>query len=108
MLTDWVVAFVFTQLFELPLYWRATKGRLWVGFLASTFTHPVVWFVFPLLMQVGVEYWPMVAAAEVFAVLAEAAWLKVMRVERPLLWSLAANGCSFTLGMVMRELVGFP
>lgn len=103
----WLVAFFFTQLFELPIYWAASRS-LRVGFLASAMTHPLVWFVFPVLMDHGVGYVPMVALAELFAVVAEAEWLRFNRVPRPYLWSLAANATSATCGLVLRELVGFP
>jgi hypothetical protein len=106
-LSEWAVAFFFTQLFELPIYWRASRS-LKVGFLASAITHPVVWFVFPLLMRVGVGYWPMVALAECFAVGVETGWLAFNGVKRPFLWSLTANAVSVSGGFIMRELVGFP
>ncbi len=104
-LGPWLVAFFFTQLFEMPVYWVATRS-LRVGFFASAMTHPVVWFVFPVLMTWGVQYWPMVALAETFAVLAEAAWLRFNRVPRAFWWSLGANAFSTTCGFVLRELTG--
>lgn len=108
-LWGWLVAFFFTQLFEMPIYWKATRS-LRVGFFASAMTHPVVWFVFPLLMQHGVSYGAMVALAELFAVIAEAAWLRFngLPPARALLWSLGANTLSATCGFVLREFVGFP
>ena len=106
-LWGWFVAFFFTQLFEMPIYWKATRS-LRIGFFASAITHPVVWFVFPVLMERGVDYGPMVALAESFAVLAEAAWLRFNHVPRALLWSLLANTVSATCGFVLRALVGFP
>ncbi len=94
-----------TQLFELPVYWLATKS-LRVGFLASAMTHPIVWFVFPLL---PVDYWPMVALAETFAVLAEAAWLHFNGVApaRAFGWSLAANTFSASMGLLIRATTGW-
>ena len=108
-LWGWLVAFVFTQLFEVPIYWFATRS-LRVAFLASAMTHPIVWFVFPVLMEHGLPYVWMVVFAELFAVLAEAAWLHFNGIPRAraLLWSLAANTFSATLGFVLRALVGFP
>lgn len=106
-LWGWLVAFFFTQLFELPIYWKAT-GSLRVSFLASAITHPVVWFVFPVLVELGLAYWPMVALAELFAVLVEAWWLHFNRVRYAFFWSLGANAFSATCGFVLRELVGFP
>ncbi len=105
----WLVAFFFTQLFEMPIYWKAT-GSLRVAFLASAMTHPVVWFVFPVLMDHGLGYGPMVALAELFAVLAEAVWLRLNGTSagKALLWSLAANAFSASCGFLMREWLGFP
>ena len=106
-LWGWLVAFFFTQLFEMPIYWKATRS-LQVAFLASALTHPVVWFVFPVLMEFGVSYWPMVGLAELFAVLVVAWWLRFNGVRYAFLWSLAANALSATCGFVLRELLGFP
>ncbi|MDP3155847.1 MAG: hypothetical protein Q8N23_24460 [Archangium sp.] len=106
-LWGWLVAFFFTQLFEMPIYWKAS-GSLRVAFFASAMTHPIVWFVFPMLMDHGVEYWPMVLLAETFAVLGEASWLRFNGVPRPLLWSFVANSCSVGCGFALRELIGFP
>lgn len=106
-LWGWLVAFFFTQLFEMPIYWKASSS-LRVAFFASAMTHPVVWFVFPLLMDHGVEYGPMVVLAETFAVLGEAGWLWFNGVPRPLLWSFVANLFSVACGVALRELVGFP
>ncbi len=106
-LWGWAVAFFFTQLFEMPIYWRASKS-LRVGFFASAITHPVVWFVFPVLMDHGVAYAPMVVLAELFAWVVEAQWLRFNQVPRAYAWSLAANGFSLSCGLVMRSLFGFP
>jgi hypothetical protein len=104
-LWGWLVAFFFTQVFELPIYWRVTKS-LRVSFLASALTHPIVWFVFPVLMRWGVGYVLMVALAEIFAVAVEAWWLRLNGVARPWLWSFVANAFSATCGLVLRELTG--
>ncbi len=99
---NWLVAFGLTQACEVPVYWRA-KRDLRVGFLASALTHPVVWFVFPLL---PLPYWPMVALAELFAVVVEGMWLRFNGVARAFLWSLLANAFSFTVGLVLRHTTG--
>lgn len=106
-LWGWAVAFFFTQLFEMPIYWRAARS-LRVGFFASAITHPIVWFVFPELMELGVGYVPMVVLAELFAVVVEGAWLRFNGVPRALLWSFAANGFSLSCGLALRALFGFP
>ena len=106
-MTRWLLAFALTQLVEVPLYLRAgASGR--TAFLASTLTHPVVWFGFPLLRRLGLGYWGMVGVAEVFAVAAEALWLRAHGVRRALAWSLAANVASFLTGLLLRSLFGVP
>jgi hypothetical protein len=106
-MSAWLVAFLFTQVVEVPLYLRA--GARWhVALLASTLTHPVVWFGFPLLYRWGVGYWGMAVLAEAFAVGVEAVWLSARGVRRALRWSLLANVASVTLGLLSRELFGWP
>ncbi len=100
----WLLAFAFTQAVEIPIYRRA-GAPLWVAFGASALTHPVVWFVFP---RAGLEWIWMVVWAETFAWLLEALWLRWHGVRRPLLWSLAANGASLSLGLITRGLFGVP
>lgn len=117
-MTAWLIAFAFTQAVEVPIYLRATGGRLGVSFLASTLTHPVVWFVFPALLSglerlVGADlglpgYVGMVVCAELFAWLAEALWLRRHGVVRALLISLLANGSSLSLGLLSRALFDVP
>jgi hypothetical protein len=106
-LLPWLWAYLVTQVIEVPLYLQVT-GSWRVSFLASTLTHPVVWFVFPGLMRLGWSYWAMVAAAELFAVAAEALWLKVNGVQRALLWSFVVNAVSATGGLLLREAFGAP
>jgi hypothetical protein len=103
-LLEWALAFGFTQVVEVPIYLRVTRSFS-TSLLASALTHPIVWFVFPLL---PLGYWPMVACAEAFAVLVEAAWLHKRGARRPLLLSLLGNGASFSLGLLSRELFGVP
>ncbi len=102
----WLMAFAFTQAVETPIYLRATHGRLGVSFFASTFTHPIVWFVFPMLIPD--HYLAMVAAAELFAWWGEAFWLRANGVERALLWSLGANTSSLCLGLLSRAAFDVP
>jgi hypothetical protein len=99
----WLWAFLFTQAIEVPIYAIPLRGRPLVGFGASAITHPVVWFVFPLLIH---DYAIMVVAAEVFAVVVEAAYLRANGVRRAFWWSLCANGASLGLGLVVRALTG--
>jgi hypothetical protein len=113
---SWLVAFAFTQAFEVPIYlWvmrrqaveLSTLGRLLVAFGASALTHPIVWFVLPRL-QSTLGYWGYVAVAEVFAVLVEAAYVARFGVERALLWAFVANAASASIGLTSRWLFGVP
>ena len=126
----WALAFVLTQTVETPLYtWAlgrlgtrprwlggvsAGRGplplvaRVGLGFLASLLTHPVVWFVWPLLISPVDHYPQFVFAAECFAVLTEAAllWLGGLRWALPI--SLAVNMASVGVGLLSRALFGLP
>ena len=107
-MTAWLAAFVVTQLVEVPIYMRAQRGRFWrrfgIAFGASALTHPVVWFVFPRLVD---DYLVMVFAAEIFAVIVEAIWLSLFGIRRAFLWSLATNAASLGIGLTLRAMTGW-
>lgn len=108
----WLRAFVFTQIIEAPIY-RRMLGVSWGRALApSARAHPAVWFLFPLLRRLGIDYVPMVILAELFAWLAEALFLARTQprvpVRKALLVSLVANATSVLLGLACRELFGAP
>lgn len=96
----------------MPIYLRALcpprsqAQGLAIAFGASLLTHPFVWFVFPRLIPHS--YWGMAIAAELFAWLVEAAWLRAFGVKRALLWALVANATSVALGLLSRALFGLP
>lgn len=110
----WLLAYAFTQLVEMGVYAQAHPRvaldgvpprppgeRLAIAFAASGITHPLVWFAIPALAELwfGVRDWNgVVALAEAFAVLTEAALLAAFGVRWALLWALAANGTSFLCG----------
>lgn len=102
----WLARFLFTQLVEVPIYSYALKGRPLTAFGASALTHPIVFFVFPRIWPGG--YWSTIAAAEVFAVLVEALYMQRAKLPRALLWSLLANGASYTLARVSARTFGWP
>jgi hypothetical protein len=121
-LTAWLVAFLFTQVVEVPIYvipltrvsneaaqggGRATGilARLCYAFLPSLVTHPVVWFAFPHL---PLPYVPMVVCAEAFAILVEGVILRFFAVDYALFWSLGANLTSVALGFASRAAFGWP
>jgi hypothetical protein len=115
----WLWAFLLTQTVEVPIYLRALlsrddperaferwQGALLVAFAASAITHPIVWFVMPRL--VPSSYVLMVAVAETFAVLTEAAWLRGFGLRRALWWTLFANAASVLVGLGLRRTFGWP
>jgi hypothetical protein len=105
--TAWLIAFAFTQAVEVPIYLRAGAG--WrAAFLASTFTHPLVWFGFPAVRALGLGYAGTVVVVECFAIGTEAVWLSSRRVKRAILWSVLANGTSVALGFLSRAVFGWP
>jgi len=107
-LGDWLLAFALTQLVEAPIYRRAAGASWPVALAASALTHPVVWFGFPALLEARVGYWPMVLAAELFAVGVEGLWLRHAQVAHPARWSIVANAASLCTGLALRECFGWP
>jgi predicted PurR-regulated permease PerM len=118
MVMAWLSAYLFTQVVECPIYLFAQRdsSRRWraqmaIAFAASGITHPIVWFVIPPLWMNADQfggYWTMVAIAEVFAVVAEGAFLWALGLRRALLWALLANVASAGLGLLSRSLFGWP
>jgi hypothetical protein len=116
----WLGAFAFTQAVECPIYVyalgearprRSRAGRAAVAFGASAITHPVVWFLFPWLwIRLGYPggYWTMVAFAEAFAVLVEAAYVWGFGLSAALGWAVVANAASLGLGLLLRSAFGWP
>jgi hypothetical protein len=115
MISTWLLAFTATEACEVPVYVAALSrdrsrpgvfsARVAIAFAASLITHPLVWFVFP---RAKLDYLAMVALAESFAVLVEAAWLRAFGLRRALAWSIVGNGTSVALGLVSRSVLGYP
>jgi hypothetical protein len=110
---SWLSAFAFTQLIEVPVYTYALNEvkfsrskRVTVAFGASAITHPIVWFVFPVLIPDS--YVTMVIACETFAVMVEAAYMRTFGLRLYFSWSLLANALSFGLSLLSRKLIGWP
>ncbi|MDI1445338.1 hypothetical protein [Polyangium sp. 6x1] len=120
------VAFVLTQVIEVPIYRRALGVRPLVAFGASAITHPIVWFVLPtvwrslyvaairaeprfVLGQLG-YYLGYGVLAEGFAVAVEAAyfWKAGITARRAFGWALVANAVSSLLGQALRAATGWP
>ncbi len=106
-MSAWLSAFLFTQAVEVPIYLRV--GASWrAAVLASTLTHPVVWFGFATVRGWVHSYSAAVVLMEAFAIIVEAVWLSSRKVKHALIWSLAANLASVTLGFASRALFGWP
>ncbi|MFO7561957.1 MAG: hypothetical protein R6X02_04895 [Enhygromyxa sp.] len=112
----WLSAFGLTQAVELPIYLRALRedepvierlpAAIAVAFGASALTHPIVWFVFPTL--ISGSWLSMVLVAELFAIAAEAAWLRGFGLRRALAWAAFANAASVLVGLASRALFDWP
>ena len=114
-LLAWLKAFALTAAIEVPIatwLFRESGGPWWrrsgLCLYANLASHPAVWFIFPAL---GLTFPRMVLAAEAWAVVSEAVffWLAFQRVDarRAVGVALLANGISFGLGLVLRELTGW-
>jgi hypothetical protein len=131
---EWAAVFLFTQAVEVPLYVVVLRRGVIpkpsiaraaaIGFGATAITHPVVTFVIPAftaaifawmagrgmsLVSSGAFRWIALAGCcESFAVGVEALYLKAFRLPRALLWSLAVNFASASLGLCCSLLFGWP
>lgn len=110
--TAWAKAFALTAAIEIPIaatLFHRSGEPVWrrsaLVFYANLASHPAVWFIFPAL---GMPFPRMVLAAEIWAFLSEAIfyWLVFRREDprRAAGVSLLANGASFGLGLILREL----
>lgn len=108
---SWWVGFALTQAIEMPIYLLGMRRsafplawRVGIAFGASALTHPIVWFVLPELLEARWGYWTFVAIAEVFAVVAEALYLRALKIEGAWGLSLVANAASALTGLVLHQL----
>lgn len=108
---SWALAFVLTQVVEMPIY-RALAPVRWArAFSLSLVTHPVVWYVFPPLCEAaGLSWGQMIWLAEAFAYLVEAAMLRGygVRWPRAIAVSCLANTASVVAGELTRSWWGIP
>jgi len=103
----WLVAFVFTQLIEVPIYRRLLDCGLLQAFAASALTHPLIWFV--IMPRLPLGYWQNVVLAELFAWGVETLWFCFGYPLRRAAWSaLIANAISLSLGLLSRAVLGAP
>ena len=107
----WARAFLVTQLIEAPIYRYGYGAPVRAALMASTVTHPIVWFVFfgPFEPISHWSYHQRMASAELFAWLVEAALLSLWTGRRhALAWAFLANASSVLIGSAMRATLGFP
>ncbi len=103
----WAVAFLFTQMVEVPVYVVGLRVGWLSAFGASAITHPLLWFV--LFPHLHLPYVWQIVVGESFAFLIEAAYFAfIFRRRRALLWSALANAASFGTGMLSRWMFGAP
>ncbi len=114
-LTEWALAFGLTELVEMPIVTRVTRGlaalpwqqRAAIAFFATLATHPIVWFVVP---QLGLSEPLRYGASEAWAFGAELAFYRVAMPGAT--WGLAAaasglaNAASFLLGLLAYWVLG--
>ena len=85
------------------------SGLARAAILASSFTHPLVWFGFATVRGwVHDSYSITLVLMEAFAIIVEAVWLSSRKVKHAFLWSLGANLASVTLGFASRAMFGWP
>jgi hypothetical protein len=110
-LDEWARAYLATQVIEVPIVAGWLRGRLPVGeaaavaILASTLTHPALWYVWPRF-EPG---WLYLGAGEAIVWAVEAVvfalWLRRRRVPQALrtgvLVSCLANGSSMMTGILL-------
>jgi hypothetical protein len=103
----WLIAFLFTELVEVPIYSVGLRVGILPALGASAITHPLLWFVF--FPHVDLSYQAKLVVSELLVFLIEAAYFAFLfRRKRALLWSALANGASLGLGMLSRSLFGVP
>ncbi len=82
-LVAWLRAFAFTQIIEAPIYRRLLDCTWGQALMASTITHPFVWFAFPELRRAThMSYTTTSILAELFAWWVEAAYFYVALARR--------------------------
>jgi len=105
----WFPAFALTVAVEVPLVValtrqskRAWERRAGVSLFAQLMTHPIVWFVFPMIP--GMTRYTTLALSELWAWLAESALYAVTLVSPSVLRAVAvsalANGASLAIGFI--------
>jgi hypothetical protein len=120
----WLSGFAFTQIVEVPIYAWCARDRGWVeriaiAFGASALTHPIVWFTIRDLfygphsmldpsMAASDRWLAYAIVAESFAIGIEALYLRALSVRQPFVTALGANLMSVGLGLLSREVFGWP
>lgn len=103
----WLVAFIKTLLFEVPVIFILLRGRerkrLMAAFLvANGLSHPALWFLFPVFAP----YWMWLFSAEISVVIVEGVLYRIILgqevpLRQALYCSLLANAFSCCLGLLL-------
>jgi hypothetical protein len=111
----WLKAFLLTVVVETPIaaaLFRPAEPRLFrriaLTLFANLASHPAVWFIFPAL---GLPYFPALVLAEVWAVVVEALFYRLVFEKSDAVEALGisalANGASFGIGLLVRAATGW-
>ena len=110
---NWITAFLLTQLIEISvglLIWREiprVKAIRYI-FIASSITHPIVWFVFPKFAdEYGWSYSLLLLIAETYAYVIEYGWYRYLGATRPFFISCVLNSCSLLSGLLIYYYLGY-
>ena len=111
----WFKSYLLTLILEVPIFmlfgWR--KVPLWraalAGVVGSTLTHPVLWYLWPLVSR---DYAVYIISGELFVATVES--ITFFAIARPTRFSWAvsasfiANASSYGIGVLLRMLGLFP
>lgn len=110
-MTRWLLAFVATQVIEVPIVYAVlprdvpARRRIAAPLLASTLTHPILWFVARRFFS---SYGAYVVTSELLIVLVEAVVLRLFAGPGTTRVSFAAsalaNGASYGAGVLFHAL----
>jgi hypothetical protein len=117
-LGEYALVYFFTCLIEFPFYWLGLRNRCglvkiaWVTLVLNLATHPLIYFLFPLLVfRLHGGSYQSLLASEVFAPVVEAMLLygiTRLNVITVVASSVVANLCSWWIGAYFVQLIAIP
>lgn len=109
MMMPWLQAFFLTHLLEISsglllLRQFSVWKRAGCIAVASTITHPILWFVFFRYAQAyDWSYNTFLLVGEGYVWIVEGLWYQLCRFRRPFATSLLLNVISFTIGLLIQK-----